>query len=155
MNYLHGIQSIGSLPPLPHHLSAEIRHQSTPLRKLLGDARSASLRGLGRTENKTLSFDQVVERYNKGISREEIEAWVWYKRQQGVPMSGWNRYYINEKGRQLEERLKQLVHQGALFYLDGELLPYPIYTYGNMYDRMVQLEKDQAYILDTFGQEGV
>jgi hypothetical protein len=153
MNYLHGIQSIGSLPPLPHHLSAEIRHQSTPLRKLLGEARSASLRGLGRTENKTLSFDQVVERYNKGISREEIEAWVWYKRQQGVPMSGWNRYYINEKGRQLEERLKQLVHQGALFYLDRELLPYPIYTYGNMYDRMVQLEKDQAYILEIFGQE--
>jgi hypothetical protein len=63
------------------------------------------LRGLGRTENKTLTFDQVVERYNKGITFDEIQAWVWYKRRQGVPMTGWNRYYIEEKGKQYDREM--------------------------------------------------
>jgi hypothetical protein len=153
MSYLHGIQSIGSLPPLPSGLSAEIRQRSAPVRKILEEARSAPLRGLGRTENKTLTFDQVVERYNKGITFDEIQAWVWYKRRQGVPMTGWNRYYIEEKGKQYDERLIRLVQAGALFYMEGELLPYPVYTYGNMYDRMLQLEKDRAHIEETYGTE--
>jgi hypothetical protein len=134
-------------------LSTEIRNQSGPIRKILEEARSAALKGLGRLESKTLSFDQVVERYNKGISFEEIQAWVWYQRQQGVPMNGWDRYYITGRGKQLEDRLYQLVRQGALFYQDGTLLPFPIFTYGNMYDRLLQLEKDRAFIEENFGTE--
>jgi len=49
------------------------------------------LKGTG----KKMSFDDVIAKYNKGISYEEIKAWVWYKRSLGVEMKGWERYYIN------------------------------------------------------------
>lgn len=47
--------------------------------------------------------------------------------------------------------LNRLVKNGALFYLNGELIPYPIYTYGNIYEREMSLRDDEAYIKKTFG----
>lgn len=174
----------------------------------------------------TLSLDKVVKDYNKGISRDEIVAWVWYKQSLGVPMNGWNKYfigsnsgeanttvktirptiirdnhfrelytapsgkilgrpstrkvkleyagdkfmifrdaeglkYVNQKDVQIEKTtfkvdpkdLDQLVVKGVLFYLNGELLPYPIYAYGNMYDRELELRKDQDEIIQKYGQQ--
>ncbi len=168
-----------------------------------------------------MSFDDVIAKYNKGISYEEIKAWVWYKRSLGVEMKGWERYYI--KGGNVVENvvttnntiikdnhfrdirnvasgsvlgkyikthsyakgdnyfiyrgddglyyvsandcklvktsiaanfdeLSDLVRKGALFYLGGEFVPYPIYTYGNMYDRELQLEADKSEILEKWGE---
>lgn len=45
------------------------------------------------------------------------------------------------------------VKNGVLFYLNGQLLPYPVYAYGNMYDRELQLNADKAYILANYGKE--
>lgn len=145
MSYLSGIQHISALGAINPYLSNRISGNRTTVERVLREA--GELSGLGDTEGKVLSFDDVVLRYNKGITEAEITGWVWYKRKLGVPMKGWEKYYLKQTGKALEEKLFDLVRAGALFYTSGELLPFPIYTYGNMYDRELQLEKDKEEIL--------
>ena len=173
-----------------------------------------------------LSFDKIVSSYNKGITKEEIQAWVWYKRSMGIPMYGWEKYFLPtkgkveigknivairdtivkdihfrdivsvEKGKVLgkptsktlhgsieyviyrdaeglkyankadvkEENmdlktdpkaLGMLVMNGALFYRNGELLPAPIYGFGNMYDRTLELQKDREHIIRVYGEKNI
>jgi hypothetical protein len=115
--------------------------------------KQANCQGWEILKGKVLSFDDVVLRYNKGITEAEITGWVWYKRKLGVPMKGWEKYYLKQTGKALEEKLFDLVRAGALFYTSGELLPFPIYTYGNMYDRELQLEKDKEEILKHWDED--
>ena len=129
MSYLSGINDCSHLGTLSPYLSSHIKENKNTVECILKQADELS--GLGDTQGEVLSFDDVVVRYNKGISKEEITAWVWYKRRMGVPMNGWDNYYINEKGKALEEKLFELVQLGALFYLSGELLPFPMYAFGN------------------------
>lgn len=68
-------------------------------------------------------------------------------------MNGWETYYLKGTGKALEEQLFDLVRAGALFYHAGELLPFPTYTYGNMYDRLTQLENDKEDIEKHFGTD--
>jgi hypothetical protein len=151
MSYLSHIQNFNGLGSLNPYTSTNIKGNANIIEKVLKEAHS--LKGLGEVENKKLSFFEVVRKYNKGITEEEIKAWIWYKRKLGVPMNGWESYYIKAAGKALESQLFDLVKAGALFYHAGELLPFPIYTYGNMYDRLVQLEKDREEIEKHFGTE--
>jgi len=151
MNYLSGIQHISALGAINPYLSNRISGNRTMVERVLREA--GELSGLGDTEGKVLSFDDVVLRYNKGITEAEITGWVWYKRKLGVPMNGWEKYYLKQTGKALEEKLFDLVRAGALFYTSGELLPFPIYTYGNMYDRELQMEKDKEEILKHWDED--
>ena len=148
MSYLTGISHTSHLGSLNPYFSREINAQSTLVKRLLDQ--SSQLSGLGVAEGKVLSFDDVVQRYNKGLTEEEIIAWVWYKRKLGVPMKGWEKYFIKGNGKAVEAKLFDLVRAGALFYMAGELLPFPIYTYGNMYDRDLSLERDREDILRSW-----
>ncbi len=201
------------------YLVAGLRAQRREMSRLLEE--TAAPAGLGRTDSRVMSFSEVVERYNQGISEDEIRAWVWYKRSLGVPMHGWERYYLKggaraqevevtrqtvlydtrlqeirmayagerlgklvreqemPSGRQYyvvrsstglfmtetgsarlvageagnnQQELDRLVRAGILFYHGGELLPLPVYTYGNMYDRELQLESDRVLITQTWGE---
>lgn len=49
--------------------------------------------------------------------------------------------------------LDQFVRDGLLFVHSDELLPYPIYANGNMYDKDLQLQADKADIVQKYGQE--
>ena len=151
MSYLSGIQHISALGAINPYLSNRISGNRTTVERVLREA--GELSGLGDTEGKVLSFDDVVLRYNKGITEAEITGWVWYKRKLGVPMKGWEKYYLKQNGKALEEKLFDLVRAGALFYTSRELLPFPIYTYGNMYDRELQLEKDKEEILKHWDED--
>jgi hypothetical protein len=151
MSYLQGIENISGLGALNAYTQLQLNHQSDIISRVL--AQSKELSGLGDAEGKTLSFAEVVAKYNKGITESEIRAWVWYKRKLGVAMSGWQSFYIKSTGKQLESELFDLVRAGALFYHASELLPFPIYTYGNIYDRLTQLEQDRAEIERLFGVE--
>ncbi len=146
MSYLNGIQNIEGLGQLPSCLKKQIKSNNQSLENLL---QRSNLKGLGYASN-VIPFSQVVRQYNAGISRDEILAWVWYRRQNHIPMSGWDVYYI--KGNQ-EKELKRLVKAGVLFYLDGQLLPLPVYAFGNMYDRELQLESDREYLGSTYGEK--
>ena len=226
MRYKTTTRKASSLGALPPNISQMISENQNQITQVLN--RANRLNGLGRLQKKAynmLSADQVIKRYNAGISDEEIQAWVWYRRSIGIPMNGWEKYFIDAaggvqekmmiakesttikdnhfrdlkivpKGTLLGKRignktheydgviylfyrdsegikivnrnhikesnsamrtdakmLKTLVMAGALFYLDGDLLPYPVYAYGNMYDRELDLRKDKEYILDKFSEK--
>lgn len=221
MSFLHGITDLKGLGALSPEIRKKITESKSTIEQVLKQANHFS--GLGlltRTAKKTLSFEDVVQQYNKGISDSEIKAWVWYKRSMGVPMRGWEKWYISgtdvteqvvttsdtiikdnhfrdirsvtrntvlgkyikthnysetlkyyiyrsESGLQYvsandtkiqksgfttsQKALQELISKGALFYLDSEVVPYPVYAYGNMYERELQLEKDKQAILEHFG----
>lgn len=139
--------TLGSIPP---GIDAFMSEHEDALREVLRKSQNLSgLGGLGEaTVSKMLDFSDVVEKYNKGISEDEIKAWVWYKRNQGEPMKGWKKYYDVK-----DSEIDKWVKKGVLFYHAKNFLPYPVYAYGNMYDRTLQLQEDKEYILEKFGLE--
>lgn len=174
---LSGTDFLSGLGALSPDTAEMLNENSAALKNVISMSRK-SLQGLGAAKKnekpkKTsdipiLSFDTIVEKYNKGLSQDEIIAWVWFKRQIGEKMRGWEKYYLNEtfkvtdSGMDLDKggKLLELVKKGFLFYMGDEsnqkiksLFPYPIYTYGNMYDRILQLEKDKDEIVRLFGND--
>jgi len=123
-----------------------------------------TLSGLGDAEGDgknvpTMSFDEVMKTYNHGITDEEIKAWVYWKRNSrrvrnelAFISSEWKKYVV-PLGAPGDATVWRWVEKGIMFYHGGELLPLPIYTYGNIYDRILQLEKDKEYIRATYGND--
>ncbi len=146
MNYINGLSGIETLCKLPDCLQNKILQNKEIIKSSLQRSR---LNGLGNNNNTIISFNEVIERYNPGITTDDIKSWVWFRRKKGVAMNGWNKYFISNNETQ---ELTRLIVSGKMFYLDGELLPYPAYSYGNMYDRELQLEKDKDYIIKNYGQ---
>lgn len=141
---------------LPGFISEKIASNSGAVSEIINQSLKG-LSGLGRMTSAkdvaVLSFEQVVEKYNKGISEDEIKAWVWYKHTNGSPMKGWEKYFFWEKGASTKgKEINRLVKTGCLYYHDGRLMPYPIYAFGNMYDRELQLKKDHDLIVSEYGE---
>ncbi|MBT4339564.1 MAG: SNF2 family helicase [Bacteroidetes bacterium] len=145
MTYINGLNGPDSLGKLPNCLSQQINQNKDQISNILNRGK---LNGLGYTSD-IIPFKQVVEQYNAGISKDEIKAWVWYRRKNKIPMHGWDDFYL--KGNE-ENQLKSMVKAGVLFYLDGQFLPSPVYAYGNMYDRELQLKSDKEQIIKNYGQ---
>ena len=222
--YLSGLSGINQLGALPKESRDLIRQNRAVVSAVL--KRAEKLNGLGflPEKHKTLfTFSEMVKRYNTGISDDEIRAWVWYRRSIGIPMYGWEKYFIDGNGgyeahllvttvetvikdnhfRDLKtvpagtilgkriskthqydritfvffrdsegirmadskhckeqvaqktdrKKLDALVKSGALYYIDSDLVPYPVYAYGNMYDRIKDLERDRSFIVSTYGMD--
>lgn len=110
---------------------------------------SNGLSGLGRIKSEkdinVRTFDEIIATYNKGISEDELKAWAWSKE---YSVNGWRKYKNLTK-----EEIHNLVLKGALYYLDSDLVTYPEYAYGNMYERELQLERDKDVIVSKYGQK--
>ncbi len=52
-----------------------------------------------------------------------------------------------------KKALDKLVQNKALFYVEGELLPYAAFSYGNMYDRLLTVQKSKEIIIEKYGQK--
>ncbi len=128
-------------------------------------AQAHALSGLGNADEgtskdvPTMSFDEVMKAYNGGITDEEIKAWVYWKRSSRMVRndfafitSEWAKYIV-PLGAPRNTSIQHWVETGIMFYHAGELLPLPIYAYGNIYDRIQQLEKDKEHIIATYGNE--
>lgn len=104
---------------------------------------------LGTFTGKRLEYDKeyylIVKTDDKGANGIPKNALV-YIREKEVTV-------IRHEGRIDEAILVAYVKKGILFYLAGQLLPYPIYAYGNMYDRELQLAKDKDHIIASYGME--
>ncbi len=222
-NLLSGIKSPDHLGALSMETKDLIRHNSEVIERAL--LKAATFNGLGKltvTEKPTLSMKEVIKDYNRGVSTEEMQAWVYYKQSLGVPMTGWEAYmikgtvsseqliatdrtmikdnhfrdlreaiagevlgkfikvhqyaagdhynifrsqeglfYVSKNKSKVQKSshtfnkaaLEKLVEAGALYYSDGELMPFPIFTYGNMYDIERKLIADKDYIVATYGIE--
>jgi superfamily II DNA or RNA helicase/superfamily II DNA/RNA helicase len=205
---LDGLAGLGRLDPQTEEL---IQKERDNIRLSLDKSARAPRDG------RVLDFRTVVATYNQGISREEIEAWVWFKRSLGNPMTGWEDYFLKGGGDRVDQlvtlrtaslrdmeggfirtvragqalgkatgrrvefdgtdflvfrdeegtklcaasdverrflkggdanasELARLIRAGALFQMEGELVPFPVYAYGNMYDRLQQLKADRTEI---------
>lgn len=151
---------IGNLGGLGASTKQMLNESPAEIRNVIALSRK-SLSGLGAAKKDqpkkssdipTLSFDHVVRNYNKGITEDEIKAWIWYKRNIGEKANGWDAYFISDT------EATNLAKQGGLLYVidvkDGAptLVPYPIYAYGNMYDRELSLRENKDTIINLFGE---
>ncbi len=227
MSYINGLIDSKGLGALNSDILQRLKENPHKIESAL--SKSRQLQGLGFLPgtippgNNIQTFEEIVHKYNAGITKEEIQAWVWYKRSLGIPMLGWKDFFLktgkikssvliaskattikdnhfrdvrtvpqgsvlgtatkktheyngvvyqiirtqdnelvyvdksaikdNKQGVSVSEKeLVRLVHAGALFYIDGELLPKPIYGFGNIYDKTIQLEKDKDFIVEAYGE---
>lgn len=106
------------------------------------------------------SYKVVAEKLNKDISDEEVKAYVWYKEEIGQTLSNewYELAYKNTDSRTKEEMIIDWVNNGILFYINGELLPKPIFASGDIYQKISRLVKsgdnsgqDIEYIKSTYG----
>ena len=96
MSYINTLNGISDLGALPTDISKLISKNKAAINKTL--KRADKLNGLGKLPKKAkslLSASEVIKRYNAGISKDEIKAWVWYRRSIGVPMTGWQKLSSN------------------------------------------------------------
>lgn len=103
------------------------------------------------------TFDDNDLLYNKGITTNQKKAWVYYKRSVlNIPMQGgWKKYYLKGSTEQpfgTSTELTELVKDRAIFYSNGQFLPLAVYSWGNIYERIDQLELDKDYIIANYGE---
>ena len=105
--------------------------------------------GLGKSTSKTFSIDETVAMYNPGITKEEIKAWVWYRRSLGVPMTSWKSYFVRES----KTLIFDWVKAGVIFYdaAANGYVPYPVFVFGNLYTKIAKLKKEKEIINEKFG----
>ena len=111
-----------------------------------------SLQGLGRVSNgnTTTTIDETIKKYNTGITKKEIQAWVWHRKNQGLKMASWKTYFVN-----MTESLKLKFVQDKLLFFDPitkSLVPFPVFVFGNLYDKKSKLSKYKETIIADFGQ---
>lgn len=106
-----------------------------------------------------LSFQTIMKQYNKGISEEEIKAWVWHKRRSGgykdesfilSPKNGWSKYII--PAAQIDRHKEQWLQEGIICCYNDDFLPSVLYYAENIYKRQEVLLKEQQSIITQYGQ---
>lgn len=145
---VHSPNSSFDLPPLDPAVYQQLK--TTPFERVTGLSGLGKLTPAKGQKHPMLSFSEVDELYNAGISLEEKQAWVYYQKSKGNKMTGWDKYDLGKLG---VDKARELMEKQALFYLSGDLLPFPVYTYGNIYDRLLDLEKDKQHIIEQYGQQ--
>ena len=100
-------------------------------------------------EKQMLGFDEIMTKYNPGISAEEIKAWLWHKRKSGgmndatlilKKSSGWNKYVIPLS--ESEKHIKKWLSEGIVCFYKGDYLPASLYYAENIYERIRALKAD-------------
>lgn len=101
-----------------------------------------------------MCWSEVIRDYNPGISKEEIEAWVWYKTALGEPMlGGWQTYFTLVGNEGLR---KDYCKKGYLCYhpLNGiDYMPAVIYFSGDVDAKLQFLRDNAALVTSTVGEE--
>ena len=102
-NYIRTLSGIDALHGLDGDTRDLIRQNSSTIESVLKRAKQrSSFKGLGKAANdgnQLITAEEFLSaaRYNANINEDEIRAWVYYKRSTGVPMKGWEKYFINGK----------------------------------------------------------
>lgn len=99
------------------------------------------------SNNLVYTLEESIEKYNAGLTQDEIKAWVWYRRKMGIPMTNWKAYFTNPS----ENDLRKWVVDKVLFYDNGHLVPFPIFVFGNLYTKINQVKANKEEISKSFG----
>lgn len=105
------------------------------------------------TLSDVFSANDVDRLYNSGISTEEKEAWVWYKRNvQLVPMTGWDKYQINDN---TGEEFDRLVRAKAIFWEGSNWAPFPLFVSGFLQVKLDALLKphNRDWLVGKYGKD--
>ncbi len=107
-------------------------------------------KGLNAPKGETYTIDETVKKYNPGLTKDEIKAWVWYRKKKGIPMTSWKSYFVKET----KEILNSWIEKEILFYdaTVNDLVPFAIFTFGNIYDKIKALKRSQSKIIQTYGE---
>ncbi len=136
--------------------STKKQYAEKALKKLSTETQVVSLQQL---QEQRYSFDDILRDYNKGISDDEIRAWLWYKRvNKGFndervilnPKSGWAKYVIPLA--EAESYLKDWLKKGIVCCYDGAFMPSTLYYAENIYLRQSILLKEKNNLVSKFGQ---
>ncbi len=136
--------------------STKKEYAEKALRKLSSDTQVISIQKL---QEQRYSFDDIIRDYNKGISEDEIRAWLWFKRiNKGFndervilnPKSGWSKYIVPLG--EAERYLKDWLKKGVVCYYDGAFMPSVLYYAENIYLRQSVLLREKNIIVGKFGQ---
>lgn len=99
-------------------------------------------------EKSMLEFDEILQKYNPGISEEEIKVWLWYKRESdGVNdetilfKGGWKKYLVAPN--KINEFIPKWLEQGIVCSYKGSYLPSVLYYAENIYERLRVLKADE------------
>jgi len=88
------------------------------------------------------TLKEAFETLNPEISLEELRAFIWYKEKTGRPILNQDWINLSEPqadSRSTNEKIKDWVEAGILYYFDGELIPSFLYLSGNIYDKQNRL----------------
>ena len=107
--------------------------------------------GLGKITSNVYSLKESIEKHNPGISHDEINAWIWYRIKKGIPMKNWSTFYSEPSQKQLIDFVKK----GILFVDNSknksELVPYPVFVFGNLYEKIAKTKKIEEDIVSNYG----
>ena len=136
--------------------STKKEYAEKALRKLSPEAQVISIQQL---QEQRYGFEDILRDYNKGISADEIKAWLWFKRiNKGFndekvilnPKNGWSKYIVPLG--EAERYLKDWLKKGIVCYYDGAFMPSVLYYAENIYLRQSVLLKEKSIIVSKFGQ---
>jgi predicted ABC-type ATPase len=111
---------------------------------------------------KLQTYQQVYQSLNENISNEELKAYIYYKESINQQLS--DEWYImakyGEDTRSKNQKVKDWVNEGILFYYKGSYLPLPIYASGDIYEKISRIVKggensgqDIDFITENYGDE--
>lgn len=117
-----------------------------------------------KNDEEIKSFSEMYNELNPNITKEMLEAYVWYKTEIGQPLSA---NYVSllypEMVKSIvdlrqpyrynlpKSSIENLVKSSNLFYTENGFLPLYEYTSGNIYDKKIDLDKNKDYIIETYG----
>ena len=105
-------------------------------------------------------FDDIMQQYNKGISEDEIKAWVWYKRITGGyndeavilnKKNGWSKYVIPLSD--IPNHLDTWLEEGVVCYQNGKYIPAVLYYAENIYEKQAELLRSKEGVISKHGEK--
>ncbi|MCH2044828.1 MAG: DEAD/DEAH box helicase family protein, partial [Saprospiraceae bacterium] len=102
-----------------------------------------------------ISFEEIDMIYNKHLSKEQKQVFVWYMRYLGRKMNGgWYKYQVVVDGKTGYPKVfKDWINQGLVCY-DGEKYePRFVFESGNIYEKELALEQNKAVIVEKYGEK--
>ena len=130
------------------------QHASLALKEKMGEEVSESC------SEEYYCFEEIMEQYNKGITEDEIKAWIYYKRVSGGfndetvilnKENGWSKYVI-PLGK-IDPYLQRWVQEGIMCYQDGKYIPGVLYYAENIYAKQSALLQDKSAIIKRYGEQ--
>ena len=110
--------------------------------------------------NAKFTFKDIMQQYNKGITDDEIKAWVWYKRKTNGyndetvilnKKNGWSDYVVPLG--QIANYTSKWLKQGVICSYKGDFMPSVLYYAENIYKRQQVLLAEKDTIIASHGQE--